>query len=101
MGLEFDMPDEEICVWLNVHDRKTNSNYTAELRGTFAEIEHLGRKSAKFMDEAGFVPGWLPTGKYCGSIAYIVLAREAVERCWHLQDAGSDANAAQSGNSAR
>jgi hypothetical protein len=83
MYVDFDIFNEEYYyVELKVHDPKTNTNWIAELCGTAGEVDRLGRKSAKFMDEAGFVPGWRATGKDCGSIDYIILVREAVERCW-------------------
>ena len=82
MYVDFDILNEEVRVWLKVHDPKTNRNWAAVLYGTAAEIDRLGRKSAKLMDDAGFIVGWRPTAKYCGSIDYLILVREAVERCW-------------------
>jgi hypothetical protein len=78
----FDDLSEEIRVWMDIHDTKTNRNWTAVLFGTVAEIFSVWQKSGKLMDDAGFVPGWRAGGTYCGSIDYIVLASEAEERCW-------------------
>ena len=82
MYADFDNPDEEVRVLIDVHDTKTNTNWIAEIYGTVAEIYRLGRASAKLLDRTGFVPGWRVGADYCGSIQYIVLVREAVERCW-------------------
>lgn len=82
MFIDFDIVNEASYVWLKVHDPKTNTNWLAELYGTPEEIRHLGLKSAKFMDDAGFVVGWRQGAEYRGSIDYLILVREAVERCW-------------------
>jgi len=74
--------DEEFYVWLKIHDPKRNKNWTAELYGTADELRRLGPKSARLMDDAGFLVGWRPGAKYCGSIDYLILVREAVERRW-------------------
>jgi hypothetical protein len=85
MFVDYDVLNEEYRVWLEVYDPQTNTNWTAELNGTAAEIDRLGRKSAKFMDDAGFIPGWRADGNDGGSIDYIILVRDAVERCWRKQ----------------
>jgi hypothetical protein len=77
-------PDEEVRVLVKVHDTNTNTNWVAEIYGTVAEIARLWHKSAKLMDDAGFVPGWRTSGTPCGSVQYLVLIREAVERCWRM-----------------
>jgi hypothetical protein len=82
MYVGFNVINEQYRVWLPVHDPRTNSNWWAELYGTAAEIYRMGRRSAKFMDDAGFIVGWRESANYCGSIDYLILVREAVERCW-------------------
>jgi hypothetical protein len=82
MYVDFDYLDDEIRVWLHVYDSRTDTNWAAELHGTPSEIHWLGRKSAHLMDGAGFVPGWSLQAKYCRSIDYLILVREAFERCW-------------------
>jgi hypothetical protein len=81
MYFDFDDLNEEIRVWMNVHDTKANKNLIAQMYGTVAEIFHAWRNSGKLLDEAGFIPGWCSTATSCGSIDYFVLVREAVERC--------------------
>ena len=44
-------------------------------------IRGLGTKSAKLMDDAGFVPDQCQNAKYRGPIDYLILVGEAVERC--------------------
>ena len=77
-----DSIDEEICLWLKVHDSKTNANRTATLHGMVSEIWGLLCWSGRLLDMAGFIPGWRAAGMHGATIDYIVLVREAVERCW-------------------
>jgi hypothetical protein len=82
MCVHNDSIDEEIWLRLKIHDPKTNANRTAKLHGTVSKIRGLLNWSGRLLDDAGFIPGWRATGKDCGTIDYIVLVGEAVERCW-------------------
>jgi hypothetical protein len=82
MYVDFDILNEEARAWLHVFDPNTDTNFAAGVRGTPTEIYRLGLKSAHFMDGAGFVAGWCPKAKHFKSIDYLILVREAVERCW-------------------
>jgi hypothetical protein len=55
------------------------------MRGTEEELAYQLRITVGVMSEAGFEPGWRPNGTYRGFVDHLVVAREAVERCWEMQ----------------
>jgi hypothetical protein len=81
MFIDCDILNEEISICFKVHDPRTNANWLAELCGTISAVRCLALKSAKLMDDAGFVVGWSATADYCGPIDYLALVWEAAERC--------------------
>lgn len=84
MHFEFDDLSEEIRVWMDVHDTKSNENYTAELCGTVAEIFSVWQKSGRLMDDAGFVPGSLG-GQAGGRLLRLAFARLHEKRSQRYQ----------------
>lgn len=81
MFIDCDILNEEISICVKVHDPKTNTNWLAELCGTVAAVRCLALKSAKLMDDAGFIVGWSAKANYGGHIDYLVLVWEATKRC--------------------
>ena len=74
--------DEEIRLWVKVHDPKTNTNCEAELRGRATLVRVVLLISGRLLDAAGFVPGWRAGARNCGMVPYVVLFKESVDRCW-------------------
>jgi hypothetical protein len=76
--------DEIIVIEIPIYDVLTGNNLTMVMRGTEAELAYQLRITAGVMHEAGFNPGWCTEGTEGGVVDHLVVAREAVERCWKM-----------------
>jgi hypothetical protein len=77
--------DKIILIEMPIHDVITGNNLTMVMRGTEEDLAYQMRLTAGVLSEAGFGPGWCAEGAYGGVVDHLVIAREAVERCWKTQ----------------